>query len=163
MAREGSPDSVPHADGHGGRETVQLKDNGMCVVFEMETSHSEVVALVLSFSAALYTIGADGKLRSVRSGKVYWVPDLPAQLTQSFDDMVFAASSAAVNSISYADTFSMIGQPYYFELPQTIVDVIATEPAGTIAESYRRYVRTVLVPGVQAVAELLKAHAASIE
>ena len=37
------------------------------------------------------------------------------------------------------------------------------ETAAAIAESYRRYVRTVLLPGVQAVAELLKTHAATIE
>ena len=29
MTREDSPDSVPHADGHGGRGTGQPKDNGM--------------------------------------------------------------------------------------------------------------------------------------
>ena len=29
MTKEDSPDSVPHADGHGGRGTGQPKDNGM--------------------------------------------------------------------------------------------------------------------------------------
>jgi hypothetical protein len=43
------------------------------------------------------------------------------------------------------------------------LDVATADPAGAIAEGYRRYVRTVLMPGVQAVAGLLKAHAAAIE
>ena len=48
-------------------------------------------------------------------------------------------------------------------LPQAILDVVAAEPTGTIAHSYRRYIRMVWVPGVQHVAMLLQAHSAVIE
>jgi hypothetical protein len=54
-------------------------------------------------------------------------------------------------------------QPYCDELPQAILDVVAAEPTGAIAQSYRRYIRTVWVPALQHVAELLKAHSAVIE
>ena len=54
-------------------------------------------------------------------------------------------------------------KPYCDELPQAILDIVAAEPTGAIAHSYRRYIRTVWVPGVQHVAELLKAHSAVIE
>jgi hypothetical protein len=74
-----------------------------------------------------------------------------------------AAPSAAANSIWLTDAFFLFRQPYSFELPQAILDVAAADPSGAIAEGYRRYVRTVLVPGLHAVAELLKTHAATIE
>jgi hypothetical protein len=132
-------------------------------VFEMETSHPEVVVAMLSFCGHV-SIGGDGKSRSVvRSGALLWDPDLPAQLTGTFGKYSFAPPSAAAMSIYSADLFATYQQPLCFELPQAILDVVATDPTGAIAESYRRYVRTVLVPGVQAVAELLKAHAAVIE
>jgi hypothetical protein len=135
-------------------------------VFEMETSHPEAVAAMLSFSTAIWIglgIGEDGKMRSFRSRKVFWEPDVPAQLTGIFGDYIGGAPSAAAVSIYLADAFSTHRQPYCFELPQTILDVVAANPAGAIAESYYRYVRTALVPGVRAVGELLKAHAATIE
>ena len=102
-------------------------------------------------------------MRSARSGTVRWDPDLPAQLTGNFGDYTLAAPSAAAMSIYTVDAFAMHGQPHCSQLPQAILDAVAAEPTGAIAESYRRYVRTVLVPGIQDVAELLKAHAATIE
>ena len=96
-------------------------------------------------------------------GALRWDPDLPAQLTGSFGSGYADAPSAAALPIYLADAFSTIGQPHCFELPQASFDVVAVDPAGAIAKSYRRCVHTVLVPGVQVVAELLKAHAAVIE
>ena len=118
---------------------------------------------MLSFCAAMLPIGEDGKVRSARTGTVHWDPDVSAQLAGTFGDYIQATSSAAAMSIHIVDGMSMYRQPYCFELPQVILDIVAADPFAAISEGYRRYVRTVLLPGVHAVAELLKAHAAVIE
>ena len=74
-----------------------------------------------------------------------------------------AAPSAAAVMIWLADALGKYAQPYCFELPQAILNIVAAEPAGAVAESYRRYMRTVLVPQVETAANLLTAHAATIE
>ena len=89
---------------------------------------------------------------------------MPAQLTKNFGLHDFAAPSAAAFSIAnIGDVWATVGQPFCYELPQAVFDVIAADPAGELAHGYRRYIRTVLVPGVQHVAELLKANSATIE
>ena len=88
---------------------------------------------------------------------------MPSRLTTISEDEITALPSAAACSVRNADFILTRKTPYCDELPQAILDVIAAEPTGTIAHSYRRYIRTVWVPGVQHVAELLKAHSAVIE
>jgi hypothetical protein len=132
-------------------------------VFEMEASHPEAVAEMLAFSTAMFPVGADGKVTSARSGRVLWEPSLPTQLTMTFEGEMFGLPSAAAYSVCLCELMLTFGKLCCFELPQTILDVIAAEPTGAIAQSYRRYIRTMWVPGVQHVAELLKAHSAVIE
>jgi hypothetical protein len=136
---------------------------GARTVSEMEASHPEVVAEMLAFSTAMFPIGADGKATSARSGKVYWDPSPSTQLARTLEDEISALPSAAACSVRCVDAIQTLHQPYCDELPQAILDVIAADPTGAIAHSYRRYIRTVWVPGVQHVAELLKAHSAVIE
>lgn len=132
-------------------------------VFEMEASHPESVAEMLALCAALFPVGADGKVTSARSGRVMWEPSLPTQLARTFDDDSEAMPSAAACSVRLRDVVLTNAKPYCDELPQAILGVVAAEPTGAIAHSYRRYIRTVWVPGLQHVAELLKAYSAVIE
>jgi hypothetical protein len=132
-------------------------------VFEMEASHPEVVAEMLALSAAMFPVGADGKVTSARSGTLYWERSVPTQLTMAFGSNLLAMPSAAACSVRIVDTVLTYAKAFCDELPQAILDVVAAEPTGAIAHSYRRYIRTVWVPGVQHVAELLKAHSAVIE
>jgi hypothetical protein len=111
----------------------------------------------------MFPIGVDGKVTSARSGKVHWDPSVPSRLTTISEDEITALPSAAACSVRNADYILTRKTPYCDELPQAIIDVIAAEPTGAIAHSYRRYIHTVWVPGVQHVAELLKAHSAVIE
>jgi hypothetical protein len=132
-------------------------------VFEMEASHPEAVAEMLAFSATMFPVGADGKVTSAQTGTMYWDPSLPTQLTRTFENEMLAMPSAAACSARIVDVVLCNAQPFCTELPQAILNVVAAEPTGVIAQSYRRYIRTVWVPGVQHVAELLKAHSAVIE
>jgi hypothetical protein len=132
-------------------------------VFEMETSHPETVAEMLVFSAVAFPIGADGKVTSSASGRVMWDPDPPAQLTRNFGFQHLAMPSAAACSILNIDMVHTLQQPYCDELPHAILDVVAADPTGSIADSYRRYIRTVWVPAVQHLADVLEAHSAVIE
>ena len=123
----------------------------------------EVVAEMLAFSTVAYPIGTNGKVTSAGSGSVHWDPDPPAQLTRNFGFINFGLRSAAAVSIRNVDIVHTWQQPYCDELPQAILDVVPANPTGSIANSYRRYIRTVWVPGVQHVADVLHAHSAVIE
>ena len=48
-------------------------------------------------------------------------------------------------------------------LPAAILEVVKEEPGGAIGLSYRRYIKSALLPAVQRVATLLRDHAATIE
>jgi hypothetical protein len=132
------------------------------LVFDLARSHPEPVNARLAF-ATMCLIGVDGKVTSALSGNVLWAPNPPSQHTRNFGQASMAAPSAATVRIYIADALAKWEQPYCFELPQAILNIVAAEPAGAIAESYRRYIRTVLVPQVETVANLLTAHAAMIE
>ena len=49
------------------------------------------------------------------------------------------------------------------DLPEAILGYIAANPAGTLAARFRLYARHSIVPGMQRVSELLRAHAAVVE
>eukprot|EP01052_Picozoa_sp_SAG31_P051275 SAG31_NODE_12100_length_968_cov_1.430380_2_plen_263_part_00 len=114
-------------------------------VAESERNHPNVVEEMLASSVKLLPIGADGACRT-RSGKLVWAP----------------RGSAAAASISGADGASTWGEPYCAELPAAMLELIKTEPNGAVGQSYQRYVRMALLPGVRMVGELLRQHGATI-
>jgi hypothetical protein len=132
-------------------------------VFELEASHPQAVAEMLAFSTAVYPIGADGKARSARAGRLVWGPNLPTQLTRNFGSNFIAAPSAAAYSVRALDSGLAFQQPFSDELPQAMLDVVTAEPASTIAHSHRRCIRTLWEPGVQYITDILKANLAAIE
>ena len=80
---------------------------------QMESSHPEVVAELLVHAAAMFPVGPDGKVRSVRSGKTYWQPRLAsAQMTEAFSDNGWGAPSAAAECCRRVDAALALGQPY---------------------------------------------------
>ena len=106
-----------------------------------------------------------------------------AQLTEAFEMFCPGMPSAAAMAVATADSILSYAQPYVAELPAAVLAVVRTEPSGAVGLSYRlayravglsyrlsyrlsysrRYVRTVLAPGVRRVAATLKAHGATIE
>lgn len=56
-----------------------------------------------------------------------------------------------------------VSQPFTHELPRIIYGIIAAEPDGKVASTYRLWVRTVMMPLIRQVSALLIAHSAVIE
>ena len=106
----------------------------------------------------------DGIARSAGSGNIRWQPRAQtAQLTEAFPHYTDGTPSAAAFAIATADIYLSFAQPYVAELPAAVLAVVRAEPSGAVGLSYRRYARTVLVPGLRRVAAILKAHGATIE
>eukprot|EP01052_Picozoa_sp_SAG31_P018764 SAG31_NODE_1342_length_8700_cov_12.667829_11_plen_241_part_00 len=131
-------------------------------VVDLESSHPDVVEEMLASSVQLAPIGADGVCRS-RSGSVLWAPRVSAaQLTEVFGYFGHGYGSAAAFSIAGADSALTWGEPYCAEMPAAMLELIKAEPNGAVGQSYRRYVRMALLPGVRLVGEILQQHGATI-
>ena len=65
--------------------------------------------------------------------------------------------------IGLVDLYTTFSQPFAAELPAAILEIIAAEPSGAVGLSYRRYVRSTLLPGIRRVAAILRSHSATIE
>eukprot|EP01052_Picozoa_sp_SAG31_P052298 SAG31_NODE_12848_length_912_cov_0.998770_1_plen_160_part_10 len=131
-------------------------------VADLESNHPDVVEEMLASSVKLFPIGADGVVRS-RRGTVHWVPRVSAaQLTEVFGIFSHGFGSAEAASIAVADSALTWGQPYCAEMPAAMLELIKAEPNGAVGQSYRRYVRMTLLPGVRLVGEILQQHGATI-
>eukprot|EP01052_Picozoa_sp_SAG31_P004509 SAG31_NODE_187_length_20848_cov_22.521953_15_plen_179_part_00 len=134
---------------------------GSCVV-DMERNSPDVVEEMLASSIQLLPIGVDGMCRS-RSGRLVWAPRVSAaQLTEGFAYHLYGYGSAAAASIASADAALTWSEPYCAEVPAAMLEMIKAEPSGAVAHSYRRYVRTALLPGIRLVGEILRQHGATI-
>ena len=132
------------------------------LVAKMEVSHPAAVEQMLS-KAQFLKRKADGTLVSRGSGTVYWTPTPPAELTRLVDTMPLAAPTEAAVQIMQQDVFAVLAGGYCFELPTAILDVIAKEPTGEIAEMYRDYVRHSMMPLCRRVADQLREYWAYVE
>ena len=65
--------------------------------------------------------------------------------------------------IGLVDLYTTFSQPFAAELPAAILEIIAAELSGAVSLSYRRYVRSTLLPAIRRVAAILRSHAATIE
>eukprot|EP01052_Picozoa_sp_SAG31_P051859 SAG31_NODE_12518_length_935_cov_3.572967_1_plen_185_part_00 len=131
-------------------------------VVDLESTHPDVVKEMLASSVQLFPIGADGVCRS-RSGTVAWAPRVSAaQLTEVFEHVGYGYGSAAAISIARADSVLTWGEPYCAEMPAAMLELINAEPDGAVSQSYRRYVRMALLPGIRLVGEILRQHGAVI-
>ena len=132
------------------------------LVAKMEVSHPSVVEQMLSKAQPLKR-EADGTLVSPVSGVVRWTPTPPAELTRVADNQLLAAPTEAGCQIMMQDIYSYLAGSYCFELPTAMLDVIAKEPTGEIAEIYRGYVRHSLMPLCRRVADQLRGYSAYLE
>eukprot|EP01052_Picozoa_sp_SAG31_P020335 SAG31_NODE_1523_length_8012_cov_39.769240_10_plen_181_part_00 len=131
-------------------------------VVDLESNHPDVVEEMLASSVQMFPIGADGVCRS-RSGNVRWAPRVSAaQLTEVFEVYIHGFGSAAAVSILGGDSALTLGEPYCAEMPAAMLELIKAEPDGAVGQSYRRYVRMALLPGVRLVGEILRQHGATI-
>ena len=100
----------------------------------------------------------------MRDGSVAWAPrQASAQLTETFPNMTWGSPSAAATAIGAVDLYTTFSKPFTAELPAAILEIIAAEPSGAVGLSYRRYVRSTLLPGIRRVAAILRSHSATIE
>eukprot|EP01052_Picozoa_sp_SAG31_P056304 SAG31_NODE_16044_length_725_cov_2.396166_1_plen_166_part_00 len=132
-------------------------------VVDLERNHPDVVEEMLASSVQMFPIGADGVCRSRRSGTVRWAPRVSAaQLTEVFEYFGYGCGSAAAHSIALADSVLTFGQPYCAEMPAAMLELIKAEPDGAVGQSYQRYVRMALLPGIRLAGEILRQHGATI-
>ena len=61
------------------------------------------------------------------------------------------------------DTYLVASQPFCSQIPDAILNIVASEPTGEIAEMYRGYVRHTLMPLMQRVADMLREYSAYME
>ena len=131
---------------------------------QMESSHPQAVADMIAFAAPSFDIRSNGTVRTMNTGKEVWKPRLAtAQLVETFGNQTLGAPSAAALAIGAADYYSHLSQPFCALLPAAVLEVVRNEPSGDVGLSYRRYVKTALLPSVQHVAKLLRIYAATIE
>eukprot|EP01052_Picozoa_sp_SAG31_P004717 SAG31_NODE_198_length_20656_cov_5.167291_22_plen_128_part_01 len=111
-------------------------------LFEIESSHPEVVADMVSLAAPIVAIGEDGVARSTRSGNVHWDPAIAkrAQLTKADGSDYHGAPSAASTAITNADSIYQLQSPLVDVLPRGLLEVIKAEPTGPVAARYRQYI-----------------------
>ena len=57
----------------------------------------------------------------------------------------------------------LLNPPDVVQLPAAILEIVLDTPSSVLGLSYRRYITTAFLPGVRRVAELLRAHSATIE
>eukprot|EP01052_Picozoa_sp_SAG31_P042074 SAG31_NODE_6566_length_1973_cov_1.434899_2_plen_326_part_00 len=133
------------------------------VVEKLEASHPDAVAKMLSFAKVTGAFQPDGTATSRGSGKPYWAPNPPAELTRAMGLYTFSAPTGVGYVIAAHDTFLTLSKPFCMELPTAILDIIDAEPKGQIAEMYRRYVRNCLILLVRRATETLRGHAAYLE
>ena len=51
----------------------------------------------------------------------------------------------------------------FVQLPAAILEIVLDTPSSALGLTYRRYIKTAFLPGIRRVAELLRAHSATIE
>eukprot|EP01052_Picozoa_sp_SAG31_P018367 SAG31_NODE_1297_length_8934_cov_26.567176_13_plen_137_part_00 len=115
---------------------------------------------MIGLASTMYQISAAGEVKRVTgvTGQVVWTPAPVTTMTRVFAADGAACPSAAAFVVAVSDVFISISQPFTSELPEPILEVIREDPTSVVSESYRRYVRTVLMPSVRAVATIIRDH-----
>ena len=131
-------------------------------VFALETSHAEIVAEITQKVG--FSTGADGKIRSKRSGKTLWKPRPKGDtMTLCYPWIHEAIPSAAAFAVYGTYNMALLGQTFCDEMPNAILDLVIDEPNSNVAQRWRRYVRTAYFPEVRRVADIVTAHSATME
>ena len=130
-------------------------------VGQLEKTHPQAM---IALTAPVYPVGPDGIARSAGDGSVAWAPRQgSAQLSEAFPGAGHGSPLAAALAIGSVDLLTTFSQPFTAELPAAILEIVAAEPSGPVGISYRRYVKSTLLPGIRRVAAILRSHAATIK
>ena len=138
-------------------------NNVIRFVHMLERTNPDVVAAMVSLERRDKKImGGWGSERQFFSADN--APDLQAQLTRfSTGAYQHPGAGSAADAIGFPDHITPHQQPSTAELPQPMLDYVAAEPTSDFAYAYRSYVRFVLVPRLDKIAEIIEAHGAYIE
>eukprot|EP01052_Picozoa_sp_SAG31_P010753 SAG31_NODE_597_length_13674_cov_3.402947_14_plen_135_part_00 len=129
---------------------------------EIDQSHAELLSKVIQPLGAIFADGEGGQVITRANGKTVWEPSKPA-LTRVFSDQPAGVPTPAALKICAADMMTCMSQPFCYEIPQFLLDMVAAEPTSSIAERYRSYARTMLVPILRRVVTILRDHSSAIE
>ena len=142
-------------------------------MFEIEASHPELVATMLTDAAKVwprgptgepkYSIQEDGNVKRTGDGTIFWPSRTDDQLTENFSVNTYCPPSAAGVVISTSHGFMLMQRAFTAELPRVIMDIAAADPTDPVSVGYRRYIKTVWNPSVQRVAKILQAHSSVME
>eukprot|EP01052_Picozoa_sp_SAG31_P002785 SAG31_NODE_100_length_25264_cov_38.715359_20_plen_212_part_00 len=144
------------------------------MVAQLEGTHPELVSQMLQFTAQIMPIEPDGNIKfpaipatsSLRQApnrrEFYWSPR-PMALTQTVEDDVLCSPSAAAFCISLLDKVGVMKAAACRELPQAILELVASDPNGAVGQCYRRYIEHVLLSQAWTVVTNLKAHGSTLE
>ena len=118
---------------------------------------------MFAYAAKSFPSDTAGNIVSARSGRVLWEHRPLAKLTEQFGDGYYAAPTAASMAIASFDQVKSVQTAFCADIPRLVLDVVKEDPHGAAAVTYRRYVRTALLPEVRRVAGILIAHSSTIE
>ena len=96
---------------------VARKSFACNTVHQMESDHPQAVLEMVAQSAAVFPIGPDGIVRSLR-GTLQWQPRLPTaqELTGAFANEHYGAPSAASIAVAVTDLFKSLGESFSAEV-----------------------------------------------
>eukprot|EP01052_Picozoa_sp_SAG31_P000550 SAG31_NODE_16_length_36206_cov_27.355728_19_plen_504_part_00 len=135
-------------------------------VTEMQPTHPEAVAHLLELSSSAVTINDDNThVTSARTGRTIWDAAASSQglIRLEATSNAATASSVASCALYYLCSVAYRSQPYASEFPTAIMQCIESDPASPLARMFQLTVRTCLLPTMQEVAQLLRAHAALMQ
>eukprot|EP01052_Picozoa_sp_SAG31_P010379 SAG31_NODE_567_length_14028_cov_4.022328_18_plen_593_part_00 len=135
---------------------------------ELQASHADVFAEM--YKNYGYSMGG---IQVADNGVVQWAnavaldPTAPKGQTwvapTMLRRMMMAHVSPATVDVTVQDSLSLWKGPYVRELPQAFFDAIAMDAGGSLAESYRGYIRHEVKPTLDRVISILHTHFPAIE
>eukprot|EP01052_Picozoa_sp_SAG31_P022647 SAG31_NODE_1810_length_7224_cov_1.969965_4_plen_281_part_00 len=133
-------------------------------VFALQTEQPDVVAAMLASSSKMFPM-SEGTVRSNRTGRILWEPAVATSrglIVKTFDDTNYNLCAASY-SVYAAFVHTASSQPFCEETPAAMVESIIADPHSLLAQNYRRFCRTTLVPATKRVAKILQDHASVVE
>eukprot|EP01052_Picozoa_sp_SAG31_P027577 SAG31_NODE_2591_length_5425_cov_4.004694_1_plen_188_part_00 len=131
---------------------------------ELEVSHPELVASMAAPVVKTVMKDEQGKFRSPVSKRVVFDPHLQPFILRA--DANYGSWIGDENGgVLVAGVLIMLAlkQPFCFETAHSVLDHIKSEPTGQIAEMWRQFIRTTLVPELVGISKLLEANASTFE
>lgn len=133
------------------------------IVAMMEASHPAAVEEMRSFASASYDIQSDGTTTNRTTEIKKWTPNPPAELSVALGDPNRGAPSGVAFAVSAHDVFLQWSKAFCREMPSVILGIVEAEPTGEVANMYRGYVRSTMMPFFRRVADTFRDYSAYVE